>query len=124
MKIATLLLIAMWVVPIAAQDAPTIQQCRADVEMWKPKSSDYQSFYDALSTSELMHRAKLLTVCGIVAANERTGQLVTLDEAIQIGAWSDLQGMYALQWANRAMSYIKRHGELEQFWKEDTGGQR
>jgi hypothetical protein len=110
-------------VSVVAQDAPTIQQCRADVAMWSPQPYA-ESFFDALSMAELDHRHTILLQCGIAGASQRGGNKVTFDEALEIDQWMQLDGIYNSHEIGRLLNYIKRHGEWEQFNKEDAAGRR
>ena len=107
-----------------AQDAPTLQQCRANYAMWLSPHENSEAYFDAISMPDIMHRSKVLLQCGIVGATQRPGNMVTLEDAIEIGKWSDLEGLYESHGLTRVLSFVKRHGELDQFWKEDKAGQR
>jgi hypothetical protein len=115
----TLLLLALCI-PVLAQDAPTIQQCRADFAMWQVKSTNF----DSLSTADMMHRGEVMSLCGMTGKTQRAANMTTLDEAIEIGQWIGLESSYELRIMTRMLNYIKRHGQLEQFWKEDAAGLR
>ncbi len=117
---STLFLLVLCV-PVPAQDAPTMQQCRTNVAMWTPQPYA-ESFFDALSAKELDRRHTALLQCGIAGANQRAGNKVTLDEALELDQWKQLDGTYEEHEVARLFHYIKRHGEWEQFNKEDAAG--
>ena|ERR1035438_6805285 len=121
MKMALLLLVLC--VPLLAQDAPTIQQCRTDIAMWTPQPYS-EPFFDALSMAELEHRHTILLQCGIAGASQRVGNKVTFEEVLELDGWKQLDGLYSSHEVGRLLNYIKRHGEWEQFNKEDASGRR
>ena len=124
MKIAFLSFVVLLLgVSVVAQDAPTIQQCRTDVAIWTPQPYA-ELFFDALSMAELEHRHTILLQCGIAGAGQRVGNKVTFDEALELDGWKQLDGLYSSHEIGRLLSYIKRHGEWEQFNKEDAAGRR
>jgi hypothetical protein len=119
----TLFLLVVLCVPVLAQDAPTMQQCRTNVAIWTPQPYA-ESFFDILSMPELEHRHNLLLLCGIAGGNQRVGSKVTFDEALEIDQWRQLDGVYESHEVARLLHYIKRHGEWEQFNKDDAAGLR
>jgi hypothetical protein len=121
MKIALLFLALC--APTLAQDAPTIQQCRADAAMWEPQPYK-ESYFDVLSMGELDHRQTVLLACVIAGTNRRSGNKVTFDEALETDQWNQLQSVYSSHEVGRLLNYIRRHGEWEQFNKEDAAGRR
>lgn len=122
-RLLFVLLVILWVIKMVAQDAPTVEQCRADAAMWEPQPYS-RAFFDALSMAELDHRHTVLLQCGIVGATRHARNMVTLTEAIETDQWNQLDGLYNSHETGRLLSYIKRHGEWADFNKEDAAGQR
>lgn len=123
MKMTVLLFAILFSVSAFAQDAPTIEQCRADAAMWEPKPYN-ESFFDAQSMSDLEHRHTLLLACVIAGTARRSHNKVTFNEALETDQWNQLQSLYEGHEMGRLLNFIRRHGEWGQFNKEDAAGQR
>jgi len=95
------------------QHAPTAEQCKADMAVWKGQSKEG---IESLPINTLLLRADEMTDCNRVLR----------DVQDRDGAWwaSDLRAVYEQHSLLRAKNFINRHGFGHQFIDEDAKGAR
>lgn len=110
-----------------AQDAPTIQKCRADAAMWEPQPYS-ESFFEALPMAELDRRQTTLLSCLMLSEEKlkhsmaaKYGDPIPSEETVH---WTILESIYQAHEIGRLFKFIKHQGQWAQFNKEDAGGQR
>jgi hypothetical protein len=118
--------------PTPDTTTPTLEQCRANYPLWAgdktdPKMSDVLK---SLSTDELLERGRTMGRCGQIAGMP-TGSKVNSQNITQLftatlesSRYSLLAEIYLGNVMFRYRQYIERHGEMEQFLREDAAGQR
>jgi hypothetical protein len=116
MKRLFLILFVFVAVSAFAQDRPhnTLEQCQIAGMLYS--SVDGQFAADSLPFAELDRRVKEMAYCVIdflpVAA--------TRDKQ----NWSGAESYYSVYRERRLQAFIKRHGQMDQFLREDMAGAR
>lgn len=95
------------------QHAPTAEQCRADIAVWKAES---KADITSLSVKTLLHRSNYLSDCKQVLRDAQDR-----DEA----QWSaTVRAVYDQHIIGRAMHFIERNSLGYQFYDQDAKGAR
>jgi hypothetical protein len=113
----TLLLAATILISVPAigqevEHAPTVAQCQADQRLWRAKLEGDQGFdLKDVTLNTLAHWEAEMVKCEAVDPPNQSRYFNTDVEAVAAES-------------HREFDFIKRHGLLEQFVKEDAAGQR
>lgn len=92
------------------EHAPTAEQCRADIALWK---AQLRAEIISLSVRTLLQRADYLSSCKNVLSDP---------DGVE---WSlTLKGIYNEHIVNRALNFIDRNGLSHHFYDEDANGAR
>lgn len=95
------------------EHAPTAEQCRADMAVWKAAAKSSADL-SVLPVQTLMERSQYLTNCNRVLSDVKD------DNAAE---WALLiRGGYDSHIAHRAFHFIDRRGLAQQFYREDAKG--
>jgi hypothetical protein len=107
--------------------APTIDQCIADAKAWYSKDADRA--YDAGRTEFLNRGVPNPSEWSKISAHEVYVRMTEFQACMR--SYPDISDefrTYAYRYygllADRSIDYLTRHGELEQFMKEDAQGLR
>ncbi len=94
------------------QHAPTAEQCRADIALWKAESKEG---IIALPVGTLIERANYLFDCGqVLSANDLPSAKLA----------DTLRAIYRGHIVNRYERFVERHNLGSQFYDEDAKGAR
>jgi hypothetical protein len=107
--------------------APNLDQCKKDAAAWYSKDADRE--YDARRTEFLNHGVPNPTEWSRISAHEVYVRMTEFQTCMKTyPAMDDEFRKYAYRYygllADRSIDYLTRHGELEQFMKEDAQGLR
>lgn len=107
LAVAVLFLIAV----SSAQDhAPTVEQCRADKNLWWDQF-DTREAVSKLSAKKINKRSDEMRDCAVV------------DEENQ-HSYLQLAGMFQMEYELRLLDFVTRHHLMAQFVAEDADGKR
>lgn len=121
-SIAMLLFFALGTVLAEPQNTeenpPTTDQCTADLHAWySTRARDAQK----LRAADLQLRITVMSACKGMAIAGLPEYKALADDAIK---YDTLTGTYDHAYCKRLFNFIKRHGELARFVKEDAAGKR
>jgi len=100
------------------ENAPTADQCTAHLHAWYPNR---QADAKKLLAPELQVRIAEMSACKGFAASNLPEHKPLTDDFLKLDT---LMGTYEESYTLRLFHFIKRHGELARFSKEDMAGLR
>lgn len=106
------------------QHAPSLEQCRADLSVWYSVSVRFEYANEILSgvTPKNAEIAKL-PIKEVAARQTETYQCSNVD-SVNAQRYREAGEFYYIVYAQRFVSFVKRHGLEQQLFQEDDAGQR
>src|SRR5437660_8975033 len=102
---------------IQIQHAPLPAQCRADYDMWY---ADNKDALDRLSFQEINQRQVEMWQCGSVVLAENQNNRKNGSAEFDWRDYLIFSLMNGGKMSQRYESYLRRHGEMQQFLNEDA----
>ena len=101
-----------------SENLPTAEQCTANLHAWYPNR---QADAKKLLAPELQVRIAEISACKGFAVSNLPEHKPLADDFLK---FDTLMGTYEESYTLRLFHFIKRHGELARFSKEDAAGLR